>query len=420
MFKNILHYKDVFRLLSGHIIAQIITIFFSPFLTRIYSPSDYALLGIMLASTNILFEVYTLKYERSIVTTSNKIVAANILIFCILIAFFIAALLMMLSSFTEFYYLKKIHSQIGLLIILPIITFFMAVVNSIYFWFQRISKFTYIATNKIFQMTMINTMSWLLGYFKFKDGLIWGYFSGWMLTFVYTLIQLYHTNFKLEYFSIKIIKDALLKYKYYPMFNMLPSFLQVIAQAAPFFLVTYYYGKVSGGHFNLCKQIIQIPFSFVTVAISQVYLKKITDSINYHQKISTLLMSIFKFLFVLIVFALLIIFIGREHLFVFIFGDDWGPVGMLSKYYIFSVIVFSIHQSFSIIYPSLNLISYESIIKFLYFSTIFVILFFHPKNFISFMVLYTISECIVYGIGIFIILRNVQKYDKSIDSETSK
>ncbi|MCX7728925.1 MAG: oligosaccharide flippase family protein, partial [Bacteroidia bacterium] len=250
--------------------------------------------------------------------------------------------------------------------------------------------------------------------FNIQNGLVVGYFIGWLFTFIFGIIQLLRSEFDWNFFSFSIIRESIIKYKHYPIYNTIPSFLNVLAQSSPFLLITYYYGNEYGGYFNICKQIIQIPFSFVSMSISQVYFKKLVDSINNHQRIFPLLIHVSKFLFFLIGIAMFVIFIGGEKLFGLIFGKNWEYVGVLSKYYIFSVIMFSIHQSFSIIYPSLHLVKQESIIKFLYFIIVFFVLYFHPSNFLTFMLIYTIAECVVFIIGICVILIHVHKYEKSI------
>ncbi|MCX7729521.1 MAG: hypothetical protein N2203_08630, partial [Bacteroidia bacterium] len=186
-----LQYKDLLRLLSGHVIAQIIALLFSPILTRIYNPTDYALLGIMLASSNVLFEFYTLKYDRTIVISSKKIISINLLFLCLIISFLMTLITLVINYYLiDYNALYKLHPQISILkYILPIITFFMAIVTSYYFWFQRISKYDSIAVNKIFQITIISLLSLLLGIFNIQNGLVVGYFIGWLFTFIFGIIQ---------------------------------------------------------------------------------------------------------------------------------------------------------------------------------------------------------------------------------------
>ncbi len=358
--------KKVYLLFFGVAIAQLIPFLFSPVLSRLYSPGEYALLGIMLVSSNVLFEVFTLKYDRTIVVSSNRILSLNMLYLCILIALiFSTVLLLFFLSFNFVDKFKTIHPHIdSLKIILPLITFQMAVVTAINYWFQRQQNFKEIVYIKIIQMTSITAISVILGMIHLINGLILGYFIGWFIAFMYGIIQLIKTKASPFYIKKSLMIYGLSKYKDYPLFNIFPSLMYVLAFSFPHYLVNYYYGNVNGGYFNMCKQMTLVPLGFVATSFSQVYIKKITDKVNHKQALLPLFKNIIlPLLFIALGLSVIIGIYGRE-LFYYLLGEQWAVAGEFSQIYIFSAVMQMVYMSLSIIFPAMHIIKAESLIKY--------------------------------------------------------
>ena len=70
--------KNVFTLLSGATIAQIITLIAIPILTRIYTPEDFGYIAIYLSIANIVAAISTGRYELSIMLPEKRIEALAI------------------------------------------------------------------------------------------------------------------------------------------------------------------------------------------------------------------------------------------------------------------------------------------------------------------------------------------------------
>lgn len=406
--------KKVYHLFFGVAFAQLIPFLFSPLLSRIYSPNEYALLGIMLVSSNIIFEFFTLKYDRTIVVSFNKIVSINMLYVCIFIALtFCVTLLILFSLFDIFDTLKVIHTDISILkIILPLITFEMSAVTVINYWFQRQQEFNKIVYVKILQMVSITAASVLLGIIDIRHGLIWGYFIGWSISFVYGVLQLMRTKTLPYYIKKSVIYYGLLKYKDYPIFNILPSLLYVLALSFPYYLVNYYYGNTNGGYFNMCKQMTLIPLGFVATAFSQVYIKKISDRITHKQTLLPIIKNITRPLLIIALISCLIMVVFGEKLFFYVLGEQWATAGRFSQMYIFSAVAQMIYMSLSIIFPTMHMIKTESLIKFLYFLLISFLFLYGSSDVYQFIMSYTLVETIFFLMCSLYLWFIVIKYDK--------
>ena len=65
-------HKPSISLLIGLIAAQLITLLWSPILTRLYSPASFALLSVFMASIGIFGNLACWKLEMSVVTREHE------------------------------------------------------------------------------------------------------------------------------------------------------------------------------------------------------------------------------------------------------------------------------------------------------------------------------------------------------------
>jgi O-antigen/teichoic acid export membrane protein len=398
----------------GTSIAQAIPFLFSPLLSRLYTPADYALLGIMLASSNIFFEFSTLKYDRTIVLEENKSVAINLFLTCTFLTIIYGIFLLFILFFSfPFISNFEIHqSQSILVYILPPIILCMSIVTSSNYWFQRIKEYYRMTINKIVQMVAITLFSILLGYYQLKNGLTIGYLLGWGVVFFFSIYQVYKTGINFSLFSLNKSLIALKKYNSFPKYNLLPSLLNVIAIALPFYLVTYIYGEDYGGQFNMCKQLLMIPCSFVSIAFIQVYYRKFAEAVEQKNTIKPLLYSMLKPLLVLGLAMLIVVSSFGDVLFKFVLGNVWEVSGKIAMTYVFAVFFQFIGVTLMIVLPVLKKVKQESAFKLVYFIAICLLFLLKLNNQNQFILVYSIIESILYlSISIYCIVL-VLKTDK--------
>ena len=67
MFKPNEYLRNILTLMSGVFLSQIVLLFGSMILTRIFSPKDFGLVAFYISIVNILVVISTLRYEHSII-----------------------------------------------------------------------------------------------------------------------------------------------------------------------------------------------------------------------------------------------------------------------------------------------------------------------------------------------------------------
>ena len=415
MIINQLKYnKEVYVLMIGTALAQGITLLFAPLLARLYSPSEYGLLGIMLAGSNILAEFIHLKYDRTIVLEEDKKSSMNLLFFCLTSTIGFSILFLIIAVGSIYFFPSEIADYVIIVKILPPLMLAMGFIMVSNYWFQRTKNHYSIVYNKIVQMASITAVSIYLGYSSVENGLLIGYLIGWGVVFLFSIFQLYKTGVRTKEFDIHEIKQSLKKFKNFPLYNLLPSLLYTFAIGLPFFMVSIIYGETQGGYFNMCKQLLLIPCGFVALAFSQVYYRRFTESVQSKTSLNPLLRTMLFPVFLFAIFVFVLTFFFGEEIFVFVLGSNWAAAGRMSSIYVFAIVAQFISIVLMILLPVLGLIRKESIFKFIYFGAVIVLFLFPFKRMEDFIFYYTLVEFVLFtSLSLYCILK-VNKYNAGL------
>jgi len=406
--------KEVYILMIGTALAQGISLLFSPLLARLYSPSEYGMLGIMLATSNVLAEFIHLKYDRTIVLEEEKSTSMNILLFCLLSTLFFSVLFLIISGISIYFFSYEIASYTVLFNILPPLMLAMGTIIVSNYWFQRNKNHYAIVYNKIVQMASITAVAIYLGYAKVENGLLKGYLIGWGVVFIFSLIQLYKTGVKITEFDIEKVKQALKKYKNFPLYNLFPSLLYVFAIGLPFFMVAVMYGDTQGGYFNMCKQLLLIPCGFVAMAFSQVYYRRFAEAVEKKESLKPLMKTLLTPVLAFGAIVLLVILFFGVELFSFVLGNNWRVAGEMATIYVFAVIAQFLSIVMMLILPVLGLVRKESTFKFIYFVVIIALFLFPFKSMDDFIFYYSLIEFVLFSSLSLYCLWKVKKYNTSL------
>ena len=134
---------DVFKLVTGTTIAQIITVLSSPILTRLYGPEAFGFFALITSITSILGVIVCLRYELSIMLPKEDSEAANLLGLCLLCVVAVSGLtaLALYISGDAFVALLKAPGLAPYLVLIPAIVFVHGCYLALNYWNSRTKHF---------------------------------------------------------------------------------------------------------------------------------------------------------------------------------------------------------------------------------------------------------------------------------------
>lgn len=325
--------KNVLTLMTGTILAQLIPLLISPFLTRIYSPDDFGLLSLYLSVTGMIAIIATGRYELATMLPEKDDDAINIVCISFLITIVLTLFIFILVTlFNNPITLILNNPRISnWLFFVPLSVFFAGVIQNLTFWLNRNRKYKEISVMRTIQALTINGAQLATGS-KFSTGLIIGNIFGQGITFLLLVIRFFYNTPK-ELFK-KINKKnmgILMKtYRDFPMINSFHAFTDIAKDSITIILISNYFNATTLGYYALTIRILKTPIIFIGSAIGQVFFK---DSTKYLQE-GILFQKVKSLIFKNIIIALPIfigLFILSETIFSLVFGKEWGISGVYTR-----------------------------------------------------------------------------------------
>ncbi len=179
--------KNVFTLMSGITVAQVIPLFLMPVLSRLYSPEDFGLLALFTSISSILFTLVCFRYDMAIMLPKNGHKSIQVVSLCISIAFIFSISIFILVCFFS----DSITSLLGnknikpWLYALPFSVFMLGMVRVLTLWFNRQKNYKTMTYAKVLQhggstgAQVLSNSLW--------GGLIFGYIFGILSSFFFII-----------------------------------------------------------------------------------------------------------------------------------------------------------------------------------------------------------------------------------------
>ena len=144
--------RNVLKLLSANVVAQVIGLVVYPFLTRMYSPEDFGLLNLFLSIGNVLVVLALADYYYSIVLPKEERQASSLvhasLILLVLTTGLLAVSIFFSKQVAHLFNSPHLAEYYWLL---PIYVFIMGLWNILNYWYIRQKRFGSISTYQVSQ-----------------------------------------------------------------------------------------------------------------------------------------------------------------------------------------------------------------------------------------------------------------------------
>lgn len=333
-YKNSPFAKNVATLAGGTGVAQAISIFTAPIVTRIYTPSDYGILALYMMVTGLLISFATMQYNNAVIVEKDDEQAKNALELIIIIAG--------LVSIFVFILLLILKNQIALLLNSPelenwlLLTPFSIFINAWTIAFMalanRTKAYKLMSKNRIISAVLIPIVSISLGLIiKGPNGLIIG------LVFGQTLAAVLLSNYFLRkhgfrfIFNKSEIKQTALRHINFPKYSLGSEFIYNFTNQIPILMLSKYFGTVSVGHFNLSNRMLGMPVSLISGSVSEVFRQRASEDYKNTGSCEKIFLKTLMTLFLISIIPFTIIFLFGPQIFSFVFGIQWIDAGKFAQ-----------------------------------------------------------------------------------------
>lgn len=312
-------------MLKGNLIAQIMGVFGTIFLAKIYGEEAYGIFGLFVSILGIVNILNTLQLEKCIVVAEEKKESNfwfNYLIKIIpVLSIIIIVCIFFISQFSNFTNLN-IYVLIGLLFC-SIVSSINIVHNSL---FTFLKDFKILSNSKVF-ITLSNLFFQIILYNYFDIyGLILGFIATQTILSTYFFIKNYST---VNLTRVRNTKTYLKSRKKILKFLLPANFLNSLAINLMPILILSFFGATEAGVYFLSLKILSIPLFLISSSVNDVYFKQSSELIikNKHELFTTTKTIVITNTLIMMVFLIIINTIGIFVLEWF-FGKSWNNLSI--------------------------------------------------------------------------------------------
>lgn len=405
-------------LITGSVVAQLLSILLQPFLRRFFSPESFGIYSVYLSLVGIIFILSSLRYDDAIVLPKSDKESINLvglsLIINFIINFLIFILFLLLGQEIIIFLNLPENFPPGILLIIPVGAFLFGTYQALNNWLIRNSKYYSISANKLIRRSAEGVAQIGFAIAKSFDGLIYSDLVGQAASVTSTAIQAGNSKLNFKLISFNKLKYVFKKYSEFPRYNLIPAFMSSCSYLLPPIFINKFFSPQVAGFFDLSKLLLSVPMVFIASAISSVLLQRISLKFNKNESILSDLRPVFIIVVAIAIGEIASIIIFGEMAFKIIFGDQWITSGTISKIMVWSFAFNFLISSFSCIFVSMRKIKTFSIWQLIYFVSILTLFFFKDLPFTSFLKIYVLIEVLCYILVSFILLIIIHRYESSL------
>lgn len=324
--------RSVMTLVSGTVLAQLLSYLVSPIISRLYTPEDMSYLSLFSRIIAFMAVFGTLRYEQAFPLPKRDEHAFSILKFSFKltsVVFLLSLIVVVILQLTDSFFLKDNFFIYSIPIGILLISFFHQGLS----WAIRLKRYKSISSSKVVQ-TSVNSFSSLgFGVLNFGyKGLILGYLLGVFFANMFYLKPIVGFNKKMSEFKLKGREKLILrKYNDLPKYNLPHVLLDLSRDLFVAFYILITFEKEVLGLYEFSYRMLRLPISLIGVSIGQVFVKKAADLLNEKKSIYKLTKrTVLVLLSISIVPFSILLFYGSP-IFSFVFGSNWKVAGTYSQ-----------------------------------------------------------------------------------------
>ncbi|WP_321325739.1 lipopolysaccharide biosynthesis protein [Thiomicrorhabdus sp.] len=331
--------RNVAIVATGTAGAQAITMAFAPFLTRIYGPETFGLLGVFVALIAILAPITALTYPVAIVLpkkdTDAKLIAK--------LSFFLAFIITCFFSIILYFWGESILNLIGsekispYMMLIPLALFFATLLQITEQWLIRKKQFKTTAKIAIVQSLIINSTKTGIGWINPTAVVLITItaLGSALHAFMMAISLKFNTNAKAEMDSDdnpKTVNQLAIAHIDFPLYRAPQLFINAISQNMPVLILASFFGPIAAGFYSLARMVLEIPAKLIGKSVGDVFYPRINDASHNNEELDKLILKATKALALLGLVPFGIVIVIGPWLFSFVFGEEWNSAGEYARW----------------------------------------------------------------------------------------
>ena len=327
--------RNVAHMMSGTVIAQIISFSTTPLMTRLFTPQDYGFAALYVSVSSLLIVAATGQYSSAVILADSDEDAVNVVSLSLAIALILSlATFLIVAVFNGVIAgLLKSRELAFWLYWLPLSILQSAFLLSVASWFQRQKKFKTLASLQIvvaIAATLIQLVVSLVH--PSGGGLIFSSMAAQGVNSV-ILSWLFWKEYRdvVKLATVEKAKAMAKKHRSFPLYVLPSQLLNVATNQVPVMLINTLAGAVALGHYNLTQRLMGLPSGLISSSITEVFKQRASSDYIKYGNCRDIYVKTLKSLLLISVLPFIVLFVSAPWLFAIVFGESWRMAGEYAR-----------------------------------------------------------------------------------------
>jgi len=327
-------------LASGNVIAQALTIGASPILTRLFTPDEYGLFGLLISLSAPFVGIAALRYELAIVTAKDDDTAAKILILSCGIVFIMGSLAAVACGLGRDWITAVVEGPDlkGLIWWVPILIWINGTYGVLTYWSVRRKQYKRQAASQVSASLCTLGVQISAGLASLGSiGLVTGRALG-------SLIGAGVVSFPIWKDDRALIKSELSNMKafglievakensQFPKYNAPHDVINTLSRASIPYTLAPFFGVELVGFYLLADRVLNMPSTIVSGSIRKVFYQTASDLHNKGKSFCRLFISTVGGMALMGIVPATILMFYAPEIFSIVFGVEWTKAGEMTQW----------------------------------------------------------------------------------------
>ena len=326
--------RNIGKLLSANVIAQVMGLLIYPILTRMYSPEDFGLMNLFLSIGSILVLLSTSEYQSSILLPSDDKEAAGVSkVGLLLLGGWIFVIILSLpfsGHIAKLFDAPSLASYYWLLIPYVAVMGGWAIYNS---WLMRHREFGRISAYQVNQSVTGVLTKLIFGWAGWlRSGLILSSVLAPIVALGTSILRSREAFRELCQPSGYNLRELAHRYRRFPLYSMPRSLVNTLSGNLPALILTPYFGLNLLGFFAMAITLAFRPISMITSSMYQVLFERVAQKVRDGESVWGNLSKRWLMMAVTVIPGMVVLGFMMPWLVRFLLGTGWEQTATLIQY----------------------------------------------------------------------------------------
>jgi O-antigen/teichoic acid export membrane protein len=335
-------FRSVTVLASGTMAAQLITVGASPFITRLYGPEAFGILGVFLAMVNIIKPASALMYPVAVVLPKDQDRAKELIRLSLMVSLILAAGAYLFLLFTRetLVSIFNLGNKEFFIMMIPLLIIFGAMMQAGEQWLIRMKEFTTSAKVKMYHALALYGSMIIFGLFAPAAIVLvalataGNLFKAVLMTY-YSLGRSLKIPKKEFRFNKTEMKAVAADFSDFPKYRAPQSLLNEVSQGLPIMLLSAIFGPAAAGFYSIGKTVLGLPAHLIGKAVGDVFYPNVNEAHTKGRKIFPMIKKGTIGLLAVGIIPFGIVMLFGPLLFELVFGTGWDRAGEYARWMAF-------------------------------------------------------------------------------------